>query len=198
VIPPGIEIEKYMSIPRRIEEDLFVMMVRLERRKHCEHAIAAFKVVTRRNPNVRLFIIGDGPMKPYLMQLIKRLSLEKNVHLLGVVDEETKLDFLSRAQALIHLGYPEGFGIAILEALASGVPVIAYDVPPINEIIKNNITGVLIKKDNLIELAEAILNTDKFGFDSKILRNATRKYDISITTRQFDALYKYLVYDEIV
>jgi len=193
VIPPGIEIEKYSSIPRRAEEDLFVMMVRLERRKHCDHAIAAFKIVSRRDPDAKLFIIGDGPMKPYLMQLIKRLSLEKNVSLLGVVDEETKLDFLSRAQALIHLGYPEGFGIAILEALASGVPVIAYDVPPINEIIRNSITGVLVEKDNLIKLAEAIININQFDFNSEILKNVAKKYDISIIARQFDTLYKYLV-----
>jgi len=196
VIPPGIEIEKYLSIPRRAEENLFVMIVRLERRKHCDHAIAALKIVTRRNPDVKLFIIGDGPMKPYLMQLVKRLSLEKNVSLLGVVDEKTKLDFLSRAQALIHLGYPEGFGIAILEALASGTPVIAYDVPPINEIIRNSITGVLVEKDNLVKLAEAIININQFDFNSEILKNVAKKYDISIITRQFDTLYKYLVYQK--
>jgi len=193
VIPPGIDTKKYLSIAKNPEEDLFLMIGRLEKRKHYDHALTAFRIVVRRKPKAKLFIIGDGPIKPYLAQLIKRFSLEKNVFLLGTVDEKTKLDLLSRAQALIHLGYPEGFGIAILEALATGTPVIAYDVPPINEIIVHKVTGILVKKDSVINVAEAIVNIDKYDFHYNKLREIAKKYDINIIAKKFEKLYKHLV-----
>jgi len=193
VIPPGIEIEKYISIPRRMKESLFVMIGRLERRKHYEHAIAAFKIVTRHRPDYKLAIIGDGPLKHELIQMIKRYGLERNIFLLGSVDEETKLELLSKAEALIHLGYPEGFGIVILEALASGTPVIAYNVPPINEIVKNDVAGILVEKDNVMDLAKAIMSIDRYSFDPEVLRRITEKYDIKVIAKKFENLYKCLI-----
>jgi len=193
VIPPGIEIEKYTYISKRTEKNLFIMIGRLERRKHYDHAVAAFKIVVRHKPEAKLFIIGDGPLKQYLTRLIRRLLLEKNVFLLGLVDEETKLDLLSRAQALIHLGYPEGFGTVLIEALASGTPVIAYNVPPLNEIIEHKVTGTLVNKDSIIDLARVIMKFDKYDFHYNKLREIAKKYDISIVAKKFELLYKHLV-----
>jgi len=194
VIPPGIEIKKYMGIPRRPRDDMFLMIGRLEKRKHYEHAIAAFKLVSKYKPHAKLIIVGDGPLKTYLLQMIKQLTLEKNVFLLGTVDENTKLELLSQAQALIHLGYPEGFGISILEALASGVPVISYDVPPINETVINSINGILVEKDNVIELAKTILELDKkAAFNERTIRSTAKRYDIELISNKFNSLYKSLL-----
>ncbi|RLF17429.1 MAG: hypothetical protein DRZ82_09815 [Thermoprotei archaeon] len=192
VIPPGIDTRKYFAIPRKPSNGLFVMIGRLERRKHYDHAITAFKIVARHRPHYKLAIIGDGPLKHELVRLIRRYGLERNAFLLGSVDEETKLELLSRAEALIHLGYPEGFGIVILEALASGTPVIAYDVPPINEIVKNGVTGILIEKDNIIELARAIMSINRYDFDLKMLRHSAKRYDIKIIAKKFETVYRSL------
>ena len=189
VIPPGIDTRKYFAIPRNPSNGLFVMIGRLERRKHYVHAITAFKIVARHRPHYKLVIIGDGPLKHELIRLIKRYGLERNVFLLGSVDEETKLELLSKAEALIHLGYPEGFGIVILEALASGTPVIAYDVPPINEVVKNGVTGILVEKDNIIELARAIMSINRYYFDLKTLRHYAERYDIKIIAKKFETVY---------
>jgi len=194
VIPPGIETKKYMSISRRPRDDMFLMIGRLEKRKHYEHAIAAFKLVSKYKPHAKLFIVGDGPLKTYLLQMVKQLALEKNVFLLGAIDENTKLELLSQAQALIHLGYPEGFGISILEALAVGVPVISYNVPPINETVINGINGILVKKDNVIELAKTILELDKTAtFNERTIKSTAKKYDIELISNKFDTLYKSLL-----
>jgi len=189
VIPPGIELKKYLSVSKKVEGSEFVMIGRLEPRKHYHHAIFAVKYATKYNKDIKLYIIGDGPLRDIITKLIKRLSLEKNVHLLGRVDEETKLYLLSRAQALIHLGYPEGFGIVVIEALATGTPVIAFDIPPLNEIIKEGVTGVLVKKDDALSLGKVIANFDKFTFDTNILRKSVRKYDINIVANKFKKIY---------
>ena len=192
IIPPGIDLDRYLANPKKHEDGLFIMIGRLEPRKHYDHAIAAFKIVAKHRPDYKLVIIGDGPLKHELIQLIERYGLERNVFLLSSVDEETKLKLLSRVEALIHLGYPEGFGIVILEALASGTPVIAYNVPPINEIVKNGTTGVLVKKDSIIDLAKAIMNIDRYSFDPNELRRSTKKYDINTIVNKFKVLYRYL------
>lgn len=193
VIPPGIEVEKYSAIPRRAEENLFVMVGRLEKRKHYEHAIMAFKIAVKYKPEINLIIIGDGPLKSNLVRLIKDLSLEKNVTLLGAVDEQTKLDLLSRAQALIHLGYPEGFGIVIVEALAMGVPVVTYNVPPMNEIIVDKVHGVLVEKDNIGDLAKTLVSFDEINFNYNKLVERAKDYDIKKIVKQFDFLYRSLL-----
>jgi len=193
VIPPGIETKKYMSIPRRPRDDMFLMIGRSEKRKHYEHAIAAFKLVSKYKPHAKLIIVGDGPLKTYLLQMVKQLALEKNVFLLGTVDENTKLELLSQAQALIHLGYPEGFGISILEALAVGIPVISYNISPINELITSGINGILVEKDNIMELAKTILKFDATTFDGFTIKSIAKKYDIELISNKFDALYKSLL-----
>jgi len=193
VIPPGIDTRKYFTTPRKPSNGLFVMIGRLEQRKHYDHAIAAFKIVARYRPYYKLVIIGDGSLKHKLIQLIKRYDLERNIFLLGSADEKTKLELLSRAEALIHLGYPEGFGIVILEALASGIPVIAYDVPPLNEIVVHRETGVLVRKDGVADLAKAIIDIDKHSFHPDKLRRTAERYDINTVARKFEKLYRHLI-----
>jgi len=193
VIPPGIELEKYLGVSKKTEKNEFVMIGRLEPRKHYDHAIFAIKYATRYNPDIKLYIIGDGPLRSTLTELIKRLSLEKNISLLGKVDEETKLYYLSRAQALIHLGYPEGFGIALIEAFATGTPVITYDIPPLNEVVKNEITGVLIKKDDIVQLGKLIAKFDSSKYKATSLRERAKQYDINLIANKFKILYKILL-----
>ncbi len=192
IIPPGIEVRKYIHLPRKVEDHLFIMIGRLEKRKHYDHAIAAFKIITKYRPDYKLIIIGDGSLKYKLIQLIKRYGLERNISLLGSVDEETKIKLLSRAEALIHLGYPEGFGIVILEALATGTPVITYNVPPINEIVRNGVTGILIERDNIVALTKTIMNFDHQNFDEATLKRVATKYDINKIAKRFETLYRSL------
>lgn len=189
VIPPGIETKRYLSIPRKPENGFFVMIGRLEKRKHYEHAIAAFKLVKKLKPEYKLYIVGDGPLRSYLQHLVSRFDLKDNVFLLGAVDEETKLNLLSRATALIHLGYPEGFGIVIIEALAAGVPVIAYDVPPLNELVRHRVIGVLVRKNSIAQLAKEIAKFDKYSFNEEGLRRIAKSYDINKIAEKFHMLY---------
>jgi len=193
VIPPGINVERYLMLRRSQENGLFIMIGRLERRKHYEHAIYAFKIVHKLRPEAKLIIIGDGPLRERLQILLRELGLQGTVKILGFVSEEEKLTLLSKAEALIHLGYPEGFSIVVLEALATGVPVIAYDVPPLNETVKHGVTGMLVKKDDVAELAKVIADFHKYPFEERVLREIAKKYDISVIAQMFAKLYKSLV-----
>lgn len=194
VIPVGIRLERHLEVYRSPEPGLFVMIGRFETRKHYDHAIYAMKLVKKVNPDIKLVIIGDGPMKPMIESLIEKYSLRKNVILLGNVDEERKLDLLGKAEALIHLGYPEGFGLVIIEAYAVGTPAIAYNVAPLNELIKHGKTGVLVPKDDVVRLALSISTFRKDKFDVRYLKDIAREYNFENIAPKFEKLYKNLIY----
>ena len=193
VIPCGIDLSKYLSVRKRSEPGTFLMIGRLEPRKHYEHAILAAKLARKHRKDLKLYIVGDGPLRPVLEQKIREKNLEDTVKLLGNIDEQEKLELLARSEALIHLGYPEGFGIVVIEALATGTPVIAYDLSPINEIIKNNAHGILLNKDDIASLARALIHFHAENFNPGVLRAKATEYDIEQTARKFHKLYSVLL-----
>ncbi|MCD6515414.1 MAG: glycosyltransferase family 4 protein [Candidatus Odinarchaeota archaeon] len=193
VIPPGIDLSSYIKLKRKPVEGTFLMIGFLVKRKHYDHALYAWKIISKYNPKAKLYIIGSGPEEKRLKELIRKLGLENSVSLLGYVQEKQKLELLSRAEAMIHLGYPEGFGISIIESLASGVPVIAYDIPPLNEHIINGVNGVLIRKNSIEDLVTTVLNFQKLVFDEKTIRNTAKRYDMEICVKRFTKLYEKLL-----
>jgi glycosyltransferase involved in cell wall biosynthesis len=193
VIPNGIDLSKHLAVRKKPEPGTFLMIGRLEPRKHYEHAILAAKLARKHRKDLKLYIVGDGPLRPALEQKIKEKNLEDTVKLLGNIDEQEKLELLARSEALIHLGYPEGFGIVVIEALATGTPVIAYDLSPINEIIKNNAHGILLNKDDIASLARALIHFHAENFNPGVLRAKATEYDIEQTARKFHKLYSVLL-----
>jgi glycosyltransferase involved in cell wall biosynthesis len=192
MIPNGIDLSKHLAVRKKPEPGTFLMIGRLEPRKHYEHAILAAKLARKHRKDLKLYIVGDGPLRPALEQKIREKNLEDTVKLLGNIDEQEKLELLARAEALIHLGYPEGFGIVVIEALATGTPVIAYNLPPISEIIRNHVHGLLVEKDNVAQLARSIMDFNITIYDERVLRSKAKRYDLRKTVESFHTVYKNL------
>jgi glycosyltransferase involved in cell wall biosynthesis len=193
MIPNGIDLSKHLAVKKKPEPGTFLMIGRLEPRKHYEHAILAAKLARKHRKDLKLYIVGDGPLRPALERKIREENLEDAVKLLGNVDEQEKLELLARSEALIHLGYPEGFGIVVIEALAMGIPVISYNLPPINEIIKNNVHGILLNKDDIASLARVLIHFRAQNFNPDVLRAKATEYDLEQTARKFHKLYSVLL-----
>jgi glycosyltransferase involved in cell wall biosynthesis len=193
VIPLGIDISKYLSIKRKPESGTFLMIGRLESRKHYEHAILAVKLAKKLHKDLKLYIVGDGPLRSVLESKTKTENMDSTVIFLGNVTEQEKLELLSRAEALIHLGYPEGFGIVIIEALATGTPVIVYNLPPINEIIENNIHGILVNKNDVIQLVRTLIHFNFEDYNERSLREKAMEYDLGKVVKSFHQLYNGLL-----
>lgn len=86
-------------------------------------------------PSMHLAICGEGPAKASWKRLARRLGIEDRVHFLGWVSEHDKHRILAEAQAFIHPSRWEAFGIAPLEALAHGTPVVAARVGGVPEVV---------------------------------------------------------------
>ena len=136
---------------------------RLVNYKGYENSIKAIKKTDRK---VRYFIIGSGPLREKLQELISELELEKRVFLLGSVSERIKNKFLLNSDLFIFpsINQSEAFGIAQLEALSFGLPIINTNLNNgVNYIVPANI-AITCEHSNSEELLKAInylISSDK-------------------------------------
>ena len=111
------------------------------------HAAAALRA---RWPDLRIDIVGDGPECAQLRVLVNELGLDGVVRLYGRVDESTKADLLAAAWLAVHPSMGEGWGIAVMEAAAAGVPSLSFDVPGLRDSIIDGETGWLIPEGSAL------------------------------------------------
>lgn len=137
----------------------------------------------------RFTIIGEGSYRGNLQQLIKDLSLQHKVFLAGSSEQPFAV---VQAPSLFLMGsYYEGFPNAMLEALASGIPVVAFNAPGgIRELLINNENGLLVEGNDEIKFAEAIENALRFSFNRKEIKaNTLQRFDINTIMKQWYEIF---------
>ncbi|PIZ75145.1 hypothetical protein COY05_04620 [Candidatus Peregrinibacteria bacterium CG_4_10_14_0_2_um_filter_38_24] len=171
VIQNGIDIDWWQSqVLRFAEKDryeikteifrankntlIIISVAELHERKGLKYLIKAISEVKEKYPNIKLVIVGEGPDRKNLENLIKKLKLENNVILLGRRKEIPKL--LKSSNIFVLPSRREAFGLVNLEAMITPLPVIASKVGGIPEIIKDGETGILVESENEKELAQAL------------------------------------------
>lgn len=127
IIPNGIDLAHYGKPTAMESENLILYIGRLEKRKGVKYLLKAYQSLAERDNAVELIIAGDGNDRVKLEQFVKEQKIPR-VKFLGFVDQETKLKLLSQARVFVSPAlYGESFGIVLLEAMASGVPIVAGD-----------------------------------------------------------------------
>lgn len=91
------------------------------------------------NGEFYLLIVGGGSQEDYIKSLIKELNLEDNVIVTGVFDEQDKAKYYSALDVFIFPTLAEGFGLVLMEAMVSALPVISSDLPVLNEVAEDTI-----------------------------------------------------------
>ena len=130
-------------------------------------------------PDVSLVIIGSGPLKKELLNQIQNLNLEKRIHILPEVDEETLHSFYEACDIFVlpSVEKSETYGIVQIEAMACGKPVICTELNTGTTFInQDGVTGLVVSPRNPVELSEAIrkLLADS-SLRSKLGENARRR-----------------------
>ena len=174
----------------RVKNILFVG--RLAEKKGVSYLIKAISLL---NKEVRLLIIGDGPLKKDLLSLTNKLNLKNKIEFLGYKTGKEKLKYFFDADLLVvpsivtKIGDTEGLPVVIMEGLASGLPIIATDVGGIKEIIKNGYNGLIIKEKNSKEIANKIklvIENNKFKRRLSInAKKSSRNYDWGYISKKY-------------
>jgi glycosyltransferase involved in cell wall biosynthesis len=142
-------------------------MGRLERPKGFDLLIQAFAQIAVRHQNWNLVILGEGSERAELQQMIESLGLSDRIALKGFVENPGAS--LARADLFVLSSRWEGLSMAVMEALAIGLPVISFDCPSgPAEMIDHGRNGLLVEPENVGLLAKAM---DRL-IDDKSLRKS--------------------------
>jgi len=146
------EADYQMALPEHAP--LAVYTGRLMRSKGLINLVAAWRTVVQRWPNARLWLVGHGPDRGTLIDKIHHLELKARVILPGVFDDVGEL--LRAADLFVLPSHEEGMSIALLEAMATGLPIVATDIPGNRALITNEEHGLLFPPGNVQSLAESV------------------------------------------
>jgi len=100
--------------------------------------------ICKHNSSAKLAIIGEGPKHSELVKIIQKNKLESNIDLLGFLSEKEKIEILKSTKIFVFPSYEEGWGIAICEAMACVLPVVAYNLPAYKNVFKIGMVTVPI------------------------------------------------------
>ncbi len=129
---------------------------RIVREKGLYTLVDAFDRLRQKRFNANLVIVGEGPLKGDLVTEIHSRGLDRYVHFTGSIDEAKLVDLYKSSDAFVLPSLYEPFGIAALEAMASGVPVVVTDTGGLSEIVENGVTGLKVPADDPDSLAIAL------------------------------------------
>jgi len=116
--------------------------------------IEAFATVAERVPEARLALLGDGAELPAARRLVAELGLERSVELPGA--QADVWPWLAKAHVFALASHYEPLGIAVLEAMAAGLPVVATDVEGIAELVEPGVTGELVPPGDPRAMAQSL------------------------------------------
>ena len=196
----GVDISKFAPGGRPlIERERRVLFVgRLVEKKGCEFLLRAFANVQEAVPNASLVIVGDGPLRDPLQSLANELKIRVQFRgALSSADVSRELH-LTKVFCLPSVtaadGDAEGFGIVLLEAQASGVPVVTSALGGASEGIQEGITGLAFRERDVNALSSqliALLSNDAVAgsFSIEGPKFAAEKFDLRQCTEKLEALY---------
>jgi colanic acid/amylovoran biosynthesis glycosyltransferase len=161
VIPCGVSIENFR--PKDVVKDEFcnfLMVGRLVEKKQPLISIKAFELCCKANKNVRLSIVGEGPLKGQIAKHISTSTYKDKISYLGAQNPEqikillNKSDVFIQHSVISSNGDSEGWPISIAEACASGLPVVSTKHSGISDQIKHKINGFLVDEFDYNEMAD--------------------------------------------
>jgi glycosyltransferase involved in cell wall biosynthesis len=164
VVHCGVDLERYpwRGLDDR-DRDRAICVASLSAKKGHAHLIDAVALVAERRPGIVLELVGDGPERDRIVERARWLGIAERVHLVGPQPWEDVRARLAEARVFalpsvrLPSGRMEGIPVALMEAMASGVPVVATRLSGIPELVQDGVTGLLVDPADPRGLAEAML-----------------------------------------
>jgi glycosyltransferase involved in cell wall biosynthesis len=217
IIPMGVDLESFyqhttVTEMNRLRPERIILNVgRLIELKGTRFLIEAMPLVVRAVPGAMLVIIGTGPEEEYLVKRVRELCLDDHVQFLGTIRHDELAPYYQDADVFVLssitiAGTTEGLGVVLLEAMASGCPVIGTDTGGIPDIIIDGENGFLVPEQRPDIIAERIVRiVADTELQEKFRRNGLKRVRDSFSwerisddfSRVFDQVHeRYKICDE--
>ncbi len=178
-----------------LEDKLRVLYVgRVDPEKSIDKVVEAFLLVRQKVPEAELVIVGDGTAKADLVSLTKKLGLEGSVKFLGRVMLPELAEIYKTGTLFATASKTETQGIVLIEAAATGLPLVAVDAGAVEELCQDGKNGILCEPDNIQALAQAMVKIlENHELQAKYSVGSleiAKKHDLRRTLGRFEEIYK--------
>ena len=188
------EIRKNLGFNR--DDKIMINVGRLIKCKGQRYLIEVMPHLCNLLPEVKLLIVGDGPQYNSWKKLINKYGLENNVHLLGYRQDVQNL--LKISDLFVYSAQWEGLGMAVIEAMAAGIPVLAHPLPALKEYIIDSYNGYFCnihsKESFANKIFEILTNSqNSSSIAGNALRTVTDMFSADKISNQYLELYQRLL-----
>jgi glycosyltransferase involved in cell wall biosynthesis len=157
--------------------------------------LQAIRLVVDQVPTFRFLVVGDGPYRAELEQLRATLQLTENVELLGQRTDVSQL--LAQSDFFVLSSLYEGLSLTLLEAAATGLPIVATRVGGNPEVVEHGVNGLLVPPKDPVKLAEAMVQLIRQPLQAGDMGRAGRakmveQFDLRRTVAKYETLYRQL------
>ena len=174
VVGCGLDFSELDSTPSEPPKYDVVFLGRVHEQKGVFDLPEVWQQIVKARSDARIVVIGEGPHRTQLMQMMKDRGLGGSVEFKGGVSEIEKNTMLKQSRMGLSLSFEEGWGLSVTEFLAAGLPVVAYDLPVFRELFD----GVLemVPSRSRPEAADAVVRLLESPDQRKILSETGRKH----------------------
>ena len=206
-IPSGVETARFLPNEHARQQlrtalgllphDIVVLTVgALTERKGHGTLFSAAYMLQERGVRLQYVVCGEGSLRPSLEAQVRTLGLQDMIHFPGFSSDIPS--YLAAADIFVHVPLWEGLGVAVIEALAAGLPVVASRVGGIPELIEDQVTGLLVPPQDAAALAVAIERLVHDPQSAKTLGTTGQTFvqahfDVSVMARANESLYNELL-----
>lgn len=168
------------------------MVARLDSIKDHTTLLAAFPHVLAAFPSAQLWIVGDGPLRMHLEEHAREVAISRSTRFFG--NRADIPDLLGQMDVFaFSTTRNEGFGIALIEAMAAQVAIVASDVPACREVLANGQAGRLVEAKNANALADALIDViahpeKQAATIAAATRRAEQNYSIAACARRWEEM----------
>ena len=200
VIRSGIKLQNYQIVTDIVkkkhefgitDQQVVGMIACFKEQKAPVDFVRVAKFVCSEKPDTKFILVGDGVLRKKIEDEIRRLKLEKNVILTGWRNDTNEIMKIFDVFVLTSLW--EGLPRVIVEAMASGIPVVATYIDGTKEIVQEGLTGFVVQPHEIEKMAERVIrllnSTDLRGQFSQVAKKSVEEFDIDLMVSQQEKLY---------
>lgn len=175
------------------EDNIIIWTGRMGVEKNIDLFYEIGKYLINKDKNIKILMIGDGPLKPKFEQQIKDDNIQDNFILTGYIDNKYINHYYSISDLLLFTSYSENFSITILESLAASLPIVTVKDESYTQTVINDVNGYQIDSKDPVLFAKTILeifnDPDKYQRLSTASRNLGEKFSIKNVSQQLLNFY---------